>query len=100
MSSVEQKQWNDPEVGERMRRLKHYVSQYPLVEDVTLFPGGALDAAHIDLVTTSMTLPDHVIGEIRDRDLSIRSYSGKIVQVADRDLEHAYETAGIEVSDT
>lgn len=69
-------EWNDAEDGERFRRLDHYLSQNPWVESVDLKPGGALDAAVVELRQASGTIPESVAQEVYDRGLAIRSAGG------------------------
>jgi hypothetical protein len=81
----EREEWNDPETGEAMHRLHHYleVQAEVFVEEVEWKPGGAMDAARIHLAQYSGTVPEAVNGAILKSDLEVHTVGGyKTVGVA------------------
>lgn len=76
MSDRNHSEWNDPDDGERFRRLKHYLDQNPYVETVELKPGGALDAARVELKQYTGTIPESVVSEVYDAGLAVRNAGG------------------------
>lgn len=69
-------EFNDPTTGERLRRLKHLLDRDDLVDEVLLYPGGAVDAATIKLSQYTGTVPERIVEQILDLDLAIRSVGG------------------------
>lgn len=68
--------FNYPNDGERFERLKHALDRNPMVEEVDLKPGGALDAARIHLKQYTGTVPESVVSEVYDQGLAIRNVGG------------------------